>query len=304
MRILVTGGTGFIGSNLTIELLKLGHDVLITGHDAEQKIPNFHGKYLQPNFLGLDWGALGKIDALFHEAALNDTTCLDEREMMLANVDSSLKLFEHAAKNGCRKIVYASSTAVYGASPAPYIENKGLEPLNPYGRSKLILDEKAMEFAKVHPEITVVGLRYCNVYGPRENHKGKRASMIYQLAKQMKNGNPKIFKNGEQKRDYIYVGDVVRANLLALQSKESGVFNCGFGGATSFNDIIKLLNEVMGLDRVPEYIDNPYADKYQNFTQCDMSLAKKVLGFVPKYNVKDGIKDYFASGFLTGSRPI
>ncbi|MCL4391841.1 NAD-dependent epimerase/dehydratase family protein [Patescibacteria group bacterium] len=299
MRILVTGGTGFVGSNIALKLMELGHEVLITGSDAEQKLPGFKGKYLQPDLIGIDWDAVGNVDAVIHEAAINDTTSLDEREMMRANVDASLALFEYAAAHGCKRIVYASSTAVYGATPAPYVEDKGLEPLNPYGLSKKVLDEKAMAFAAVHPEITVVGLRYCNVYGPRESHKGARASMIYQLAKQMAKGNPRIFKYGEQKRDYIYMKDVVEANLLALEAKESSVVNCGAGEATSFNEIIAILNKTMGLDRAPEYIENPYAARYQNFTQCDMSKAKEKIGFVPKYDVQKGIADYYKSGFLS-----
>ena len=299
MRILVTGGTGFVGSNISLKLMELGHEVLITGSDAEQKLPGFKGKYLQPDLIGIDWDAVGNVDAVIHEAAINDTTSLDEREMMRANVDASLALFEYAAAHGCKRIVYASSTAVYGATPAPYVEDKGLEPLNPYGLSKKVLDEKAMAFAAVHPEITVVGLRYCNVYGPRESHKGARASMIYQLAKQMAKGNPRIFKYGEQKRDYIYMKDVVEANLLALEAKESSVVNCGAGEATSFNEIIAILNKTMGLDRAPEYIENPYAARYQNFTQCDMSKAKEKIGFVPKYDVQKGIADYYKSGFLS-----
>ncbi len=299
MRILVTGGTGFIGSNLALKLIELGHEVLITGNDAEQKPRDFKGKYLQPGLLGIDWDSIGTLDAIFHEAAINDTTLLDEREMTRANVDASMALFEYGATHGCKKIVYASSTAVYGGTPAPYVEDKGLEPLNPYGRSKKILDEKAMAFASAHPDMSVIGLRYCNVYGPRESHKGSRASMIYQLARQMMKGNPRIFKDGEQKRDYIYVKDVVRANLLALGAQKSCIVNCGAGESTTFNNVITILNKAMNLNRVPEYIDNPYADRYQNFTQCDMTLAKEKIGFIPEYSIEKGIEDFYKSGFLT-----
>jgi ADP-L-glycero-D-manno-heptose 6-epimerase len=153
-----------------------------------------------------------------------------------------------------------------------------------------------MAFAAAHPDISVIGLRYCNVYGPGESHKGARASMIHQLAKQMVNGNPRIFKDGEQKRDHIYVKDVVQANVLALGAQGSFVVNCGAGTATTFNEIIAILNKTMGLARIPEYIHNPYADRYQNFTQCDMSRAKERLGFVPQYSVEAGIADYYKSG--------
>lgn len=297
MRILVTGGTGFVGSNLVYHLVEQGHDVVATGHDAEQKLPK-EVKVLQPSFVGLDWDSLGKIDVVFHQAAINDTTLLDEREMFRANFESSKELFKQVVEKGCKRIVYASSTAAYGDAPPPYKEDMPMNPLNPYGKSKKLLDEFAMQFAKEHPDTVIVGLRYCNIYGPRDSHKGSRACMIPQFAKQMLKGNPKLFKFGEQKRDYIYVKDVVKANMLASQAKESCIVNCGSGKATTFNDLIKILNNVLGLNRTPEYIDNPYADKYQSYTECDMSLAKEKIGFVPEFDIEKGIKDYFESGFL------
>ena len=298
MRVLVTGGTGFIGSNLVIRLLQDGHDVLITGCDSEQKIPDFRGKLLQPGFTGIDWSAVGKIDVLFHQAAINDTTSLDEREMLRANVESSQELFRRVVAGGCGRIVYATSTAVYGDGPAPYHENQPPRPLNPYALSKKLLEEFAAEFVRQNPGVVIVGLRYCNVYGPRENHKGPRASMIFQLAQQMKRGNPRLFEFGEQKRDYIYVDDVVRANVLAACAKQSTVVNCGGGAATTFNDLVAELNRVLGLSRQPEYIANPYAQRYQSHTECDMTLARELLGFAPEFNIRRGIDEYFRSGFL------
>ena len=298
MRILVTGGTGFIGSNITQALIARGDDVVITGHDAEQKIPGFTGKMLQPSFLGLDWEALGAVDAVVHEAAINETQSLDEREMMRANVDSSLALFEHAVKGGCKRIVYASSTAVYGDGPAPYKEDQELRPLTPYAVSKKKLEEEIMRFASAHADVVTVGLRYCNVYGHGESHKGKRASMIYQIAQQMRTKNPRLFKNGEQKRDYIYIKDVVTANLLALESRQSAVVNCGSGTATSFNALVGLLNGAMGTTRIPEYFENPIKSRYQEHTECDMSRAKKIIGFTPAFDVKKGIRDYLTKGLL------
>ena len=298
MRILVTGGTGFIGSNLVLRLLEQGQEVLITGHDAEQKIPNFRGKYLQPGLLGIDWEAVGKVDILFHQAAINDTTLLDEREMTRANADAAKELFRRVTDAGCRKIVYASSTAIYGDAPAPYREDGPARPLNPYARSKKALEDYATRFAEKHPQATVVGLRYCNVYGPRENHKGPRASMIYQLAVQMRKGNPRLFKYGEQKRDYLYVEDAVRANLLAAEAHQSCIVNCGSGAAVTFNEMVEILNKTLGVERKPEYIENPYADRYQSHTECDMTLAKRLLGFTPEFDVRRGIEAYARSGFL------
>lgn len=298
MRILVTGGSGFIGSNLALEFQKAGHDVAITGVMYEQKLPEFTGKifYLSP--IGIDWDAIGPIDALVHQGAISDTRIYDREEMFRANVETSKKFFEYAAAHGAKYIAYASSCATYGNLPAPFKESNGVAPTNPYGESKVAQDEFAMEFAKQHPDIRVVGLKYSNVYGPRENHKGKASTMIYQFAQQMKVGNPKMFKSGEHKRDYIYIQDVVTANTLALTPGESGVFNCGSGSATSFKDLVTILNTTMGLSREPEYIDNPFPD-YQAHTECDMTLARGKLGFVPEFSIEKGIADYFATGFLT-----
>ena len=287
-----------MGSNITQRLVELGHEVLVTGTEGEQRVPA-HMTLIDLKALEKDASALGKLDAVFHEAANNDTTSLDRAEMMRANVDFSMLIFERAAEAGCKRIVFASSTAIYGNGPTPYKEDQELQPLNPYAESKKIMEEKAREFARAHPDIRVVGLRYCNVYGPGEAHKGKRASMIYQLAQQMKKGNPRIFKDGEQRRDYIYVKDVVAANLLALEAKENCIVNCGSGRATSFNTLIELLNKTLGLDRTPEYIDNPYEGRYQSHTECDMSLAKEKFGFTPAFDISKGINDYFKSGTLT-----
>src|SRR3989344_2044288 len=298
MRILVTGGTGFVGSNIALALQDAGHEVIITGSPHEQKLPEFKGKIFYTGILGVDMEEVGPIDALLHQGAISDTRVYDRNEMMRANLETSKVLFEYAATHGCKYITYASSTAVYGNLPAHYREDGPVAPLNPYGESKALLDEYATQFSKGHPSIRVVGLRYCNVYGPREGHKGTTSTMIYQFAAQMQKGNPKLFKHGEQKRDYIYVKDAVRANMLTLTPGESTIVNCGSGKATSFNDLVKILNEVLGTTREPEYIDNPYGAEYQSYTECDMSLAREKLDFVPEYDITRGIKDYFASGFL------
>ncbi|MFH1443111.1 MAG: NAD-dependent epimerase/dehydratase family protein, partial [Candidatus Micrarchaeota archaeon] len=229
MRALVTGGTGFIGSNLAGRLIREGWGVTITGRKGEQEIPELKNPVVEGDLGKIEWHKLGRFDAVFHQAAITDTLVTDEKEMMRVNCEEARRLFEFAKESGCKKIVYASSTAVYGAGKTPYRETDDPVPLNAYGRSKLELDKFAMKFASENQDMTVVGLRYCNVYGQGESHKGKMASMALQIAKQMKIGNPKLFKWGEQKRDYIFVKDVVEANLLALEAKKSVVLNCGGG---------------------------------------------------------------------------
>lgn len=302
MKCLVTGGTGLVGSNLALHLLREGHEVIITGHEAEQALPEFTGKCLYPSFVGLDWDAIRDIDMVFHQAALNNTRLLDRNEMFRANLDSSKVLFRHVVKQGCRRIVFASSTAVYGRHPAPYDESGPYDLNTPYAESKKALEDFALELVQEHPTVTVVGLRYCNVYGPREQHKGSRATMIYQLAHQMQSGNPRLFKYGEQQRDYIYVKDVVRANLCAATASESCIVNCGSGRATTFNQLVEILNAVLGTRRTPEYIENPYEGNYQEHTRCHMTFAQEKLGFVPEYSIQEGIQDYFESGWLVKTR--
>jgi ADP-L-glycero-D-manno-heptose 6-epimerase len=223
---------------------------------------------------------------------------MDRREMLHGNLDGSVKLFRHVAERGCRKIVYASSTAVYGRNPAPYKEEGPFDLNTPYAESKKLLEEAAESLRKDFPGLATVGLRYCNVYGPRENHKGSRSTMIHQFARQMKEGNPRLFKFGEQKRDYIYVNDVVKANLCAAKAPGSCVVNCGSGNATTFNRIVEILGEATGIRRKPEYIENPFEGNYQNDTTCRMTLAEKTIGFTPSYSIEEGIKDYFESGWL------
>lgn len=298
MRALVTGGTGFIGSNLVLKLLDQGHEVIATGTRDEQDLSKFPIRMFPREFVHLDWNALGPVAVVFHQAANNDTTVLDRDAMFRENVENSLRLFEQAVAHGCRRIVYASSCAVYGDAPAPYREDGPAYPLNPYGESKLELDYRALEFSRAHPEATIVGLRYSNVYGPRETHKGRRASMVYQLAQQMLRGNPRIFRDGEQRRDYLFIGDAVRANLLAASVPSSAVVNCGSGTATSFNGLVALLNEALGLERVAEYFENPHKGRYQDFTQCDLTRARAAIGFVPEVDLREGIRRYRENGFL------
>jgi ADP-L-glycero-D-manno-heptose 6-epimerase len=138
----------------------------------------------------------------------------------------------------------------------------------------------------------IVGLRYFNVYGPREAHKGVPASMIYHLAQQIKAGRrPRIFKHGEQKRDFVYVKDAVEGTIHALEAKTSGIYNVGTGQARSFNELVEVLNKSLGTNFEPEYFDNPHAH-YQNFTQADLSSARQGLRYEPRYSLEAGVRDY------------
>ncbi|MCX5783468.1 MAG: NAD-dependent epimerase/dehydratase family protein, partial [Elusimicrobia bacterium] len=214
MRYLVTGGAGFIGSNIALELEKLGAQATILDDFSSgnfKTIAGFKGDVIAQSICEPLPFIKEKFDAIFHQAAITDTTVADQKKMMEVNVEGFKNILYFALETGVSRVVYASSAGVYGNLPCPMRETDAPAPENIYGFSKAVMDNVAQVFAKEHKNITLVGLRYFNVYGPGESYKGKAASMIYQLYLQMKAGkNPRVFKHGEQERDFIYVKDVVR----------------------------------------------------------------------------------------------
>ena len=296
-RYLVTGGAGFIGSNLAFALekeRKARVTVLDNFSSGNYKnLVGFGGDIVAGDVQSADWyGKVGPVDAIFHEAAITDTTVHDQRKMMEANVDGFRSVLAYALKYGVKRVVYASSAAVYGNGPTPMKEEHVPAPENVYGFSKAIMDNTAREFAAAHKDMTLVGLRYFNVYGPREYYKGNPASMMFHLYNQMKAGKrPRIFKFGEQVRDFVYVKDIVRGNLNALDAEKSCVCNLGSGKPGNFNEVVEALNKAMKLDLAADYFDNPYSF-YQNRTQADLRQAKAHLNYRPEWNLEDGIADY------------
>ena len=291
-KVLVTGGSGFIGSNLVLELEKQGDDVTVidslhSGNPENAK--EFKGKVIKAD-ISKKFDIKGSFDIIYHEAAITDPRYPNDEEVMQANVEGFKNILALTLKNKA-KLIYASSASMYGNGPVPMKEDQKKELLNTYAKSKLMMDEIAQ---KHFDELHIVGLRYFNVFGPREHFKGRPSSMIYHLGQQMKAGkNPRIFKWGEQKRDHIYVKDVVDATIKASKAKKSCIVNVATGTATDFNELVKILNEVLRTNLKPEYFDNPYGDTYQNNTQGDTEKAKKLIGFKAKWRLKDGIKDYF-----------
>lgn len=295
MKVIVTGAAGFIGSNLALTLEARGANVIAVDDFSAgnfENLKNFRGELLAEDVNEVAWDQLGKIDAIFHQAALTDTTVVDQKKMMVNNVEGFRRVLDFAVRNKT-KLVYASSAAVYGNEAAPQREEGPLNPLNIYGYSKCVGDQMAGRAMRENM-IGIVGLRYFNVFGLGEKHKGKFASMIYQLAEQMRRGQrPRIFHDGEQTRDHIYVRDVVEANLKALEAKQSGIVNIGTGKATSFNRLIEILNQILGTNLDPDYFDNPYRF-YQNSTQADVTGAQKLLGFKVRYTVEEGMNEYLS----------
>ncbi len=298
-NLVITGGAGFIGSNLTLALQEKFPDARLTVIDDFRSgdfknLAGYRGDFVAQNLATLDWhDQFGdeKFDAIFHLASITDTTNHDQFEQVHDNIESFRRLLDFARPTKTR-IIYASSASIYGAAAKASMESNGAAPANVYSFSKVIMDNIAVREANQFPDWIIVGLRYFNVYGPREAHKGVPSSMVYHLSKQMKAGQrPRIFKHGEQKRDFVYVKDAVEGSVHALDAKTSGIYNLGSGQARSFNELVNVLNTCLGTNFQPDYIDNPHAH-YQNFTQADLTRARSALGYEPRFPLEEGVRDY------------
>jgi ADP-L-glycero-D-manno-heptose 6-epimerase len=286
--IILTGGAGFIGSNLLEALNASGlTDVLVVDRLADNfrhlRDLRFSDTMEPAEFArAIERKALPKnIEAIFHQGACADTTCDDGRYMIENNFTFSKSIL-HFALSGKIPLVYASSAAVYGSSSAFAPSRENERPLNLYGLSKLAFDNHVRSVA-AKSKSTVCGLRYFNVYGPRECHKGKMASMVYQLYRQLKTGGrARLFKgtagyaDGEQRRDFVFVKDIVRVNLaLAEGPARNGIFNVGTGQARTFNDVANIVIALLGTGAI-DYVPFPenLTHKYQSYTQADLSTLR------------------------------
>ena len=309
--ILITGGAGFIGSNLAFYFQENFPESKVVIFDCFRNGSKFENGNLQSfghykNLIGfngdvicgninnkIDLKALSnyKFDYIFHQAAISDTRIYDQEIVMKTNVNSFQDLLEIAKKDNAITI-YASSAAVYGSLPAPQIIGKE-SPENPYGYSKYIMDQIASQYSKENPDLTIVGLRFFNVYGPREYYKAKTSSMVIQLGHQILNGKaPRLFKGSDKiLRDFINIEDVLQANIKACKPKQNGTYNVGTGNPRSFQDIADILQQELGTNLGTEYIPNPY-DGYQMHTQADIRASKSNLGFDPVVSLEEGIKTY------------
>src|SRR5438128_8867945 len=299
LNLVVTGGAGFIGSNLALALQEKFPEARLTVIDDFRSgdfknLLGYRGDFVAQDLAKLDWWEQfgdERFDAIFHLASITDTTVHDQFVQVHDNVESFRRLLKFARQKKMQ-IVYASSAATYGPAREASVESNGAAPANVYAFSKTIIDNIATRAAREDPDWIIVGLRYFNVYGPREAHKGVPASMVYHLAKQMKAGQrPRIFKHGEQKRDFVYVKDIVDGSIRALDARSSGIYNLGSGQARSFNELVDVLNKCLGTKLQPDYINNPHAH-YQNFTEADLTKVRGALGFEPRFPLEAGVRDY------------
>ena len=310
--ILITGGAGFIGSNLAFyfqenhpeakvvildsfrsgetlsngNLKSFGHFKNLIGFTGEIISGDINDKDLL-----LDLEINYDFDYIFHEAAISDTTAQEQDLMIKTNVNAYKDLLDLAVAHNAN-MIYASSAATYGNAESP--QRVGREaPNNVYGFSKLSMDHLSRDYMK-DCDINIVGLRYFNVYGAREYFKNTTASMVLQFGHQLLAGkNPRLFEGSDKiLRDFIYIEDIIQANIKAMQPNTSGIYNVGTGKARSFQDIVDILQKELGTSLECEYIPNPFVGSYQFHTEADVQTTKESLGYAPRFEMEEGIKAY------------
>ena len=322
MKVVVTGAAGMIGSNLVHGLNKIGIDDVIAVDDLTDgpKYRNLLGASISDYFDKSEFytrfskGEFGRVDAVLHQGACSDTMEHDGRFMLDTNYRCSKDLLDACQSRGTR-LLYASSAATYGGSASFREEPEFERPLNVYGYSKLLFDN-VVRRALPTAGSQIVGFRYFNVYGPREQHKARMASVAFHHFNQFREtGKVKLFGEyggyapGEQSRDFVFVDDVVAVNLWFLQNPDkSGIFNLGTGRAQPFNDVaVATVNAARALkgeaalsqaelvrQGLIEYIDFPQAlaGKYQCFTQADLSRLRATGCAHTFADVSSGVKAY------------
>ncbi len=318
--IIVTGAAGFIASCLVSKLNDEGYFDLIL-------VDDFSHLERERNYLGKKYTALvnreefpqwleknqNQVEFVFHLGARTDTTEFDMELLNRLNLDYSKTIWTLCTKNGI-PLVYASSAATYGLGEFGYDDKHELSekliPLNPYGVSKIEFDKWVLEQKDVR--IFWAGLKFFNVYGPNEYHKGRMASVIFHAFNQIKaTGKMELFrshnpdyKDGEQLRDFVYVKDVVEVCFFLMKNrKHSGIYNLGSGIARSFKDLVKATFKALNVPEDISYIDTPIdiRDKYQYFTEANMAKLKSI-GYPHEFtSLEEGVTDY-VKNYLIGSR--
>ncbi|WP_458187845.1 NAD-dependent epimerase/dehydratase family protein [Haladaptatus sp. NG-WS-4] len=294
-RVLVTGGAGFIGSNLANDLAAENDVVAIddgylgTPENLDDAV-EFHEQSVLDDDLPTD------VDVVFHLAALSSYAMHEENPTKGArvNIEGFVNTIEQARNDGCDTVVYASTSSIYGSRTEPSPEHMEIEARTGYEASKLSRERYGEYFAH-HYDMNMAGMRFFSVYqgyGGAEEHKGEFANIIAQFADDVANGrSPEIYGDGNQTRDFTHVSDIVRGLVLAAEHELTGIYNLGTGTSYDFDTVVEFINRELGTDVEPVYVENPIPDDvYVHDTKADVTKFKNATGWKPKVSFREGVR--------------
>ena len=294
-RVLVTGGAGFIGSNLANHLTEDNYVVVVD--DCYLGTPDNLAddvKFVERSVVESELPT--NVDVVFHLAALSSYAMHEDDPQAGArvNVEGFVNVVEQARKDGCETVVYASTSSIYGDQTDPSPESMDVAVNTGYEASKLARERYAEYFAN-HYDMSMAGMRFFSVYqgyGGAEEHKGEYANVIAQFAEDIANGeSPVLYGDGTQTRDFTYISDIVRGLVLAAENQLTGVYNLGTSEAYNFNTVVDMLNDELGTDVEAEYIENPIPESvYVHDTCADYSKMQAETGWEPEISFEEGIE--------------
>jgi UDP-glucose 4-epimerase len=294
MSTLVTGGAGFIGSNLVEELLAAGEDVVILDNMHTGSPGNLDGMEGSLELIKASCNDLPGMDLhpekIYHLGIPSSSPMYKKNPYLVGEaLNGFTAVFELARRSGAR-VIYASSSSLYNGLMPPHHEDMAIQVADYYTEARLAMERMAELYRRLF-DVPSIGMRFFSVYGPKEEAKKEYANMVTQFLWEMRAGKtPVIFGDGTQTRDFTYVKDVVLALRLGMNSNYHGILNVGTGKAYSFNEVIEILNKNMGLSINPQYVENPIKN-YVPHTLSDTTKAEKILGFRTKYSLDDGVKE-------------
>lgn len=299
-KILVTGGAGFIGSNFCninkqkFEVTALDNLFLGDVRNLEPDVRFIEGDACKMS----DLEKVGPVDFVLHLAGTSSAPMFMGDGFVdgyVNSVQSFVTVLEWARKNNVKKVLYASTSSLYGNNPLPLLESQHVTPPNHYAVTKELYEHCSAAYHRVYPEMDIIGFRFMSVYGPNEEAKGKYANIISQFAWDIaRDLQPVIYGDGTQFRDFTNVRDVVQGITLAIETEKilgADVFNIGTGKSTSLNEIVEALNIAFGKTIEPQYIPNPVKEGYVQGQHADIGKITQVLGYEPKIQLEDGIAD-------------
>ncbi|MFN7991568.1 MAG: NAD-dependent epimerase/dehydratase family protein [Candidatus Micrarchaeia archaeon] len=292
MKILVTGSLGFIGSNIAERLVREGHEVTALDNMHTGKEENIQAIKGRVKIVKMDSGDISKLDgsfdAIIHEGVYSSSPMYKENPLLTAKVLGEwIAILEYVRKHDAR-LVFASSSSLYNGHDPPHQEDMDIKVTDFYTEGRYAMERVAKLYNDLY-SVRSVGLRYFSVYGPHERSKGKYANLITQFLWDIQSGRqPVILGDGSQTRDFIFVDDVVEANVLALGYKKHDIFNVGTGKSVSLNDVVSLLNRKLGTDIKPRYEQNRIKN-YVAHTRADTSRSSSLLGFRATVGLDEGV---------------